>query len=141
MQMKNYYLKELKNVSSHTCPNCGNHHSIGEWNVSTEAYFDDENITSLENADLEDIYVCPTCQCENSRKEIDEITERQYICPNCGKGHTLLQWDKVTLNDYGSPIRSLFAAPDDDYYSTCPSCKRVSTGKEVKEANGVDIYV
>lgn len=83
--------------------------------------------------------MCPTCMDENSRGEIDEATERQFKCPNCGKDHSLLQWDRTTLRDFGSPISSLFSAPG-EYYTTYPSCMRVLTAKEVREANDIKIY-
>lgn len=136
--MERYYITKLDNVSLYTCPNCGNHHSIREWNKATEEYFEGE-ITPIEHSELENIFVCPTCMEENSRGEIDEATERQLKCPNCGKDHSLLQWDKTTLKDFGSPIRSLFSAPG-DYYTTCPSCRRVLTAEEVREANDIKVY-
>jgi Zn finger protein HypA/HybF involved in hydrogenase expression len=125
----------IKNINTkeilHPCPECGKHHSINEWNTSTISYYEDKNIIPMEHSDLENIYVCPSCKCESTREEIDNLANRLFICPKCSSEDNLLNWDMATSKDFGQPIQGLFKAPGDHYY-TCAKCNGVSTAEEIR---------
>jgi ssDNA-binding Zn-finger/Zn-ribbon topoisomerase 1 len=115
------------------CPNCGEVHTIKEWNEATLKVWDDPVLLSeVYPKQLDEwLYICPSCEKEAAGdvEFVDydimaEVLSDEVYCPECGKMQTREEWENATklIGDFDHIIK----IGDKSYggcFFFCPNCR------------------